>query len=93
MRGCAGEYLQWRLYNALLWKYLKPANGKTAGEKVFVCTAMALLDSFHIAMDDEVREETGVEGEIDAKGGGEGDDRGNEREAACDMRKRASSIK
>lgn len=49
----AGQ-MQWSAYNALLWKYLRLANEKTAAEKVYVRTAMAILDHFHFAMDDNV---------------------------------------
>ncbi|PWN28722.1 hypothetical protein BDZ90DRAFT_217753 [Jaminaea rosea] len=57
--GSLCRHLQWGAYNGLLWKYLKLADGKTQGEKVFVRTAMGILDNFHFAMEDEIVPEEG----------------------------------
>ncbi|PWN47862.1 hypothetical protein IE53DRAFT_334725 [Violaceomyces palustris] len=64
--------LQWGAYNALLWRYLKMANEKTEGEKVFVRTAMAILDSFHFAMEDPTV--VVVEGDMEEAGAIEDDE-------------------
>lgn len=54
--GRLARQLAWGSYNALLWKYLRLADGKGKGEKIFVRVAMAVLDNFHFAMEEEVHE-------------------------------------
>lgn len=57
--NCLGKLtnqLQWSAYNATLWKYLRLADAKTAGERVYVRASLSILDNFHFAMDDRVDE-------------------------------------
>ncbi|PWN21850.1 hypothetical protein BCV69DRAFT_281764 [Microstroma glucosiphilum] len=96
--SCIGRLtrqLQWGSYNALLWKYLRLADGKSAGEKIYVRAAMAILDNFHFGMEDVVpAEEEAVEDQEDAEVDGAVEDEAavaaRAQEAAAEKEKHAA---
>ncbi|CAO1637187.1 unnamed protein product [Parajaminaea phylloscopi] len=81
--GRLARHMQWGAYNALLWTYLRQADAKTSGEKIFVRTALAILDNFHFSMAEEVSEENDPAGS----------DEEDEPQQAADNRPRFDRVK
>ncbi|KAI0753565.1 hypothetical protein C8Q80DRAFT_1342693 [Daedaleopsis nitida] len=55
--GHMAKQLSWGAYYALVQRYLKLAKQKDTSERVYVRTIVAVLDSFHFAMEESVRED------------------------------------